>query len=272
MVAASTPETPGWHDDPEEALRAAKTSDRDVLVDLYAEWCHWCDRLDEEVFSREAFRERLAEDYVFLRVDAEREVGLELRRRFRIRSLPTTLLMTPQRVEIGRIEGFFPLSPFLEQIEDREEEYAGLLDRAREEIGSRDPEVLSRLARELYDRGAGLRAAEAWERLLEVTEPPPPKRARLAYEIAESRRRGGDLPGAERAFRRAEEELRDAKLEDSDLGARLALLRFHLDHDHGDCPEAVSSLESFLATYPKNPLADSARNTLRNLKESESCA
>ncbi|MDX1631625.1 MAG: thioredoxin family protein [Thermoanaerobaculia bacterium] len=273
-MGAAEPEVepPVWHQDPTEALRLAEASERAVLVDLYAEWCHWCERLEEEVFSQAVFREDLAEDYVFLRVDAEEEHGLDLRRRFRIQSLPTTLLMTPDRIEIGRVEGYAPLGPFLDRIETREREYESLLDRYRREIDSRNPQTLTSLARDLYDRGAGIRAAEAWERLLEAPEPAPAERARLAYEIAESRRRGGDLEGAEQAFARARKELRAAGLEGSELGARLALLRYHLQHDRGDCPEAVSSLERFLESYPESSLAEPARSTLRSLRESESCA
>ena len=116
------------------------------------------------------------------------------------------------------------------------------------------------------------RAARIYEKLLLGTDPGSAERARLAYEIAESWRRGGALDRADEAYAAAAEAVRAASLEGSDLDARLSLLRFHIDHDRGECREAVSSLERFLEEHPESSLASPARTTLYRLKQSESCA
>lgn len=261
-----------WYGTVDEAVAEARASNRDILVDLYADWCLWCSRLDEQVFSRPRFEEEVGARYVFLRVDVEEtEEGKDLQRRFRISSLPTTLLMTADRVEIGRIQGFFPLDPFLEQIAGREGDWKEFQARYEAESSTADRDTLTRLAVDLYERGDGKRAARIYEKLLPRTEPDSPDRAHIAYEIAESWRRGGALDRAEEAFAKATDAIAAASLEGSDLDARLALLRFHIDHDRGECRAAVSSLERFLERYPDNALASPARNTLFHLKQSESC-
>jgi thiol:disulfide interchange protein DsbD len=269
---ARSAEDPLWYTSVDEAREAARASGRQILVDLYADWCIWCDKLDQIVFSRETFRETVGARYVFLRVDVEQEEGEELQRRFRATNLPTTLLMTPDRIEIGRIQGFFPLDPFLDQIERQEQGWRDFQARYEAEVAVDDRDTLVLLATNLYDRGDGLRSAAIYRRLLPETTPGSGERARLAYQIAEALRRGGDLEAAETAFVQAEGAVRAASLEDSDLAARLSLLRFHIDHDRGECKAAVSSLERFLDRYPENRLAPPARTTLHKLKQSESCA
>ena len=261
-----------WYTSVDEAIEEARRSDRDLLVDLYAEWCVWCDKLDRNVFSRPEFRETLGDRYVFLRVDVEQEEGGELQRRFRAGNLPTTMLMTPDKIEIGRVAGYFPVDAFLDQVKRQEAAHHEFLARVERESDSDDPDTLLRLAQDLYERGDGLAAAALYRQALPRTTPGSPDRARLSYEIAESLRRGGDLEGAENAFRAAEAAVKAADLGESDLAARLALLRYHIDHDRGECREAVTSLERFLQTYPENPLAAPARSTLHRLKQSESCA
>lgn len=263
---------PVWHTSVAEASRAALASDRDILVDFYADWCLWCKKIDERIFSTEEFVEATAGEYVYLRVDVDEEEGEDLQRRFRVSNLPTVLLMTPNRIEIGRVEGYAPPDRYLAEIEATRQRYQEFLARYEEESGSTDRDTLLRLARDLYDRGDGLRAASVYRRVLADLNPASPLGARLSYEVAESLRRGGDLTGAQEALEGATANVRKAELEDSDLGARLALLRFHIAHDRGECQEAVGNLESFLDRYPESPLAPPARSTLHRLKRSESCA
>ena len=47
----------GWVADYDAALALAQETNKDILVDFTgSDWCGWCIRLDNEVFSNDAFK------------------------------------------------------------------------------------------------------------------------------------------------------------------------------------------------------------------------
>jgi S1-C subfamily serine protease len=77
------PETPrlppspdGWGQDFDEALKTAKAEKKDVLV-LFngSDWCPWCQRLTQEVFVTDDFRERAHLLFVPVHIDFPRRTG-----------------------------------------------------------------------------------------------------------------------------------------------------------------------------------------------------
>lgn len=58
---AKTPE--GWTDDYDAALRQAAAEKKTVLADFSgSDWCKWCQKLDQEVFSTADFRKAASQD------------------------------------------------------------------------------------------------------------------------------------------------------------------------------------------------------------------
>ena len=104
----------GWHADFDAAAALAKRQGKDLLVDfLGSDWCHWCIKLDEEVFSHESWRVGVANDYVLVALDfpnseeAKSKVpnparNRELVNKYGVRGYPTVLLMTPEGEVFGR--------------------------------------------------------------------------------------------------------------------------------------------------------------------------
>jgi len=84
---------PQWiRKDEAAALKAAAESGKLVLVDIWADWCTWCTRLDEKVFTTPEFAEA-AKDFVLLKIDSDANKGyLEKTGQ---RGLPTTAFLTP---------------------------------------------------------------------------------------------------------------------------------------------------------------------------------
>lgn len=101
-----------WLDDFEKGLETAKKENKYVLVDFSgSDWCGWCIRLEEEVFSKKPFKEYARENLVTVLVDfprkkklskKETEFNKELAGKFNIQGYPTVLLLNPEGAEVAR--------------------------------------------------------------------------------------------------------------------------------------------------------------------------
>jgi thioredoxin-related protein len=111
------PSEDGWKDALAPALEEARRDGKDVLVDFTgSDWCHWCKRLDAEVFSHQEFFDGARQNFVLVELDFPREGGerhaamteaQHARNRaeaeaFGIESFPTVLLLTPDGVDYAK--------------------------------------------------------------------------------------------------------------------------------------------------------------------------
>lgn len=111
-----------WIADFDVAVEAAREQEKDLFVDFTgSDWCGWCIRLDEEVFSHDEFLTAAQEDYVLVKLDYPRgdeakalvpnpERNEELSTRYNIRGFPTILLMTADGDVFGQT-GYQPGGP-----------------------------------------------------------------------------------------------------------------------------------------------------------------
>ena len=103
--AASATSTPdGWTDDFEAAQKQAEREDKLLLVDFSgSDWCGWCKKLDDEVFSKPEFLKGVEKDFVLVMIDSPRDKSLlskkaakqnpELQKKYSISGFPTVLIM-----------------------------------------------------------------------------------------------------------------------------------------------------------------------------------
>lgn len=94
-----------WETDLRRAAAAAQQSRRPLLVTVTADWCTHCRRMKAETFGDA----RLAADiqsgrYIAVRVDADR--NQQLVAQMGIRSLPTTLVVSPDLKVVSTMQGF----------------------------------------------------------------------------------------------------------------------------------------------------------------------
>lgn len=60
----------GWTQDFEAAKATAAKEKKDLLIDFTgSDWCGWCIKLNEEVFSKDAFRNVVPNDFVLVEID-----------------------------------------------------------------------------------------------------------------------------------------------------------------------------------------------------------
>jgi len=112
-AAASTAETGeiAWRQSLPEAQAEAKRRKTLIVVDAYADWCHWCKKLDEDTFSNAEVRHRM-QDFVPLRINTDHHP--ELAQRYAISGLPTTLVLDATgEVKLNQ-SGYLPPREYLQ--------------------------------------------------------------------------------------------------------------------------------------------------------------
>lgn len=115
VAAAKKTSTPaGWTDDFAAAKKLAAQENKDLFI-LFtgSDWCGWCIRLKNEVFSKPGFIEKLSETFVPVFIDMPRDNSLlsenaqkqnkPLVEKFRIQGFPTVLLADADGIVFGQL-------------------------------------------------------------------------------------------------------------------------------------------------------------------------
>lgn len=104
-------------------LARAREQGRYVLVDVYTDWCGWCQRMDSDVYARADVSGYLADKFVSIKLDAESDEAVhhrghtlsaaELARAFGVTGYPATLFLTPDGRLVTNLPGYLPPDRFL---------------------------------------------------------------------------------------------------------------------------------------------------------------
>jgi len=92
----------GWVTDFEAAKKTAAEGKKDLLLDFTgSDWCGWCIKLNEEVFSKEPFKAGTKDKFVMVELDFPRKKELDaklkeqneaLQEKFQVQGFPTIML------------------------------------------------------------------------------------------------------------------------------------------------------------------------------------
>ena len=271
-AAAAAPSTEGWLDDVAAARARAEQEGKPILVDLWAAWCTWCKRLEQDVFSTPAFQE-FATGFVLLRVDTEDGAqGTRLMEDFEVAGLPTTLILSHDLIKIGELHGYAPVGPYLQSLQLEVALYAALIraydDRRRGATDGADP--LQTLADDLHARRDGARAAELYRELVARGTENAEENAWNHYYYADSLRLRHAFAEARRALGAARAAA--AGIDNDELNERIDLLPFYLARDAAACDEARQAIDRFVAAHPDGVFLERAREEQRRMKSGEGCA
>lgn len=101
-----------WTENWDLAIGAAEELKRPILVNFTgSDWCVWCIRLVNEVFSKDEFHEYAKENLILLKLDFPRNIAQDdalkkqnatLQKKFGIEGFPTIVLMDSTGKEINR--------------------------------------------------------------------------------------------------------------------------------------------------------------------------
>jgi tetratricopeptide (TPR) repeat protein len=107
-----------WSGTLEGAFAEAREREAMVVLDAWADWCHWCRLYEEQVFTEARVAAELADGIVPIRleVDERRGIGTGVAKTYGIRSLPVILFLDGKGPVVHRIDRYYEPDEFLEQI------------------------------------------------------------------------------------------------------------------------------------------------------------
>jgi uncharacterized protein YyaL (SSP411 family) len=83
-----------WREWSREAFEEARSSNKLVLLDLSAEWCHWCHVMDETTYSNAEIIRIINRSFIPVRVDIDRRPDIS--ERYNRGGFPTTAFLSDQ--------------------------------------------------------------------------------------------------------------------------------------------------------------------------------
>jgi thioredoxin-related protein len=110
----------GWHTDFKKAAAESRKTGKPILADFTgSDWCGWCIKLKDEVFSKDEFKAWAADNVILLELDYPQKKELpealkkqneELKGKYQIKGYPTVLFLDAKGKVIAQ-SGYKPGGP-----------------------------------------------------------------------------------------------------------------------------------------------------------------
>lgn len=106
----------------EEALERAPAENKKILLDVYASWCPYCQRMHSEVYTDIAVMQAISDHYLWVKIDVESDekvryqgremTEIEFARALENENIPTTYFMNDEGAIIGVQPGYLEADVF----------------------------------------------------------------------------------------------------------------------------------------------------------------
>lgn len=244
------------------AQQKAKASNSLIFVDMFADWCGWCHRMEQEVFPSQAFQSA-TDNLVLLRLNTEDGAdGSKLAQKFQVTSLPTFLLITPDMTIAGIIRGYAPPNDFVKSVKDSETRFADFNTRVKQESTfARDYQKRLDLAREFTQRYALPQSETRFKALTTEHGVPADIRDQAYYELAVSQimqKKYADAIKTVNSFSKVQSQ--------GEAYERSRLLLGQAYMEQGNLLGATNELRRFKQTFPNSKLIGNVDMILPDLE------
>ena len=111
-LSVSSPDTVGikWYGY-DEGMALGKKEGKKILLHFYADWCHYCKKMDSETFSKRDVADYMNRNFIPIRLNSDTETRLA--QEYRVSGLPTTWFMDKDGERIQSLPGYLPREMFL---------------------------------------------------------------------------------------------------------------------------------------------------------------
>jgi len=128
LSAVSLMAKTGWSEDYAASLAKAKADNKLVLLDFTgSDWCGWCIKIDNEIFSKPEFQEYAKKNLELVELDFPRRKTLpanvkaqneKLAQEYGIQGFPTIIVLNSKGKKVGEL-GYMPGGPsaFIAELE-----------------------------------------------------------------------------------------------------------------------------------------------------------
>lgn len=252
-----------WNKSYADAMKKAKSSNELVFVDLFADWCGWCHRMEQEVFPSEIFQ-KATDKMVLLRLNTEDGAdGTRFAQKFNVNSLPTFLILTPDDSVAGVLRGYAPAKEFVTEMESTQARYRDFQKRAAsEDTFANDYKKRFDLAVEFTQHFAFTQAESRFKKLTADAKAPADIRDRAYYELAVAQalqNHLGEATSTLNSFSKVQ-----TKGESYERGR---LLQAQMYWQQGNLMAAANELRQFKTRFPGSPMSGQADQMLQVIQQ-----
>ena len=106
-----------WQNDLAASYDQARMNHKHILVDVYTDWCGWCKRLDRDTYSDPGVVQRLSNEFICVKVNAEdAKQGRQFARTHGVNGFPCIMVLDPDGKVIGQFYGYRRPQDFLSEV------------------------------------------------------------------------------------------------------------------------------------------------------------
>lgn len=230
------------------AQKKAKEKNALIFVDLFADWCGWCHRFEQEVIPSQAFQ-NATDKMVLLRLNTEDGGdGTRLARDLGVSSLPTFLVLTNDIMIAGTIRGYAPADDFAKSLGNVETQFGEFKKRVVAVDATNDVQKQLDLAKEFRSRYGLTQSETRFKKLTTDSGVPAAIRDQAWYELAVTQmleKKFDESRSTIAAFGKIQNK--------GELYEKSRLLIGDTYLQQQNFPAAVNEYKKFKAAYPQSP-------------------
>jgi len=95
-----------------EARVKAAAENKLLFVDAYTDWCYWCKVMDKKTFTDAGVVKLMNESFVSLKLEMERDYGVNVSMKYRVTGFPSFLVFTPDGSLLYKTSGYQEVEAF----------------------------------------------------------------------------------------------------------------------------------------------------------------
>jgi len=99
----------------EQGLALAKQEGKKIFVHFYADWCAYCEKMENETLKNSAVIDYLNQNFIPVRVNSDKD--RDLARNYYIRGLPSTWFVSETGEKISSLPGYISAEMLLNALE-----------------------------------------------------------------------------------------------------------------------------------------------------------